>query len=327
MAENTRLSMTEERIVFFGTPDFAAHQLQYLLANKMPIVGVVTTPDRPQGRGRKLKPCAVKAVALAHELPILEPNNLKSVDFQEALAEWKPTLQLVVAFRMLPKAVWNLPPRGTVNLHASYLPQYRGAAPINWVIINGETHTGISTFLLQHEIDTGNVLLREKVPLEKRETAGSLHDKLMHAGAPLLLKTVKDLLANQLQGTAQAQLLAPKEEIKHAPKIFKQDCVLDFNTPAEDLSQKIRGLSPYPGAFTPVLYNGKEAHLKIWMALPAPEAASMPPGTLKNQGDLLLIGTKTCPLAVEKLQLSGKQAMESAAFLRGFPLDRLQIQG
>lgn len=325
MATNPRVIMKEERIVFFGTPGFASHQLQYLIDNNMPVVGVVTTPDRPQGRGRKLQPCAVKEVALANNLPVLEPNNLKAPEFQVQLQALKPTLQIVVAFRMLPKSVWDYPKRGTLNLHASYLPQYRGAAPINRCIMDGASETGISTFLLQHEIDTGNVLLRTKVPIDKTETAGSLHDKLMNTGAPLLLNTIEKLVEGSIEAIPQATLLKEGETIQHAPKIFKEDCRIDFNQEPEIVCNHIRGLSPYPGAFTPVLHNGKDSQLKIWMAIPNKTGHNIAVGSLQENSGKLLIGVKNGAISVEKLQLSGKQSMKTGDFLRGIQLKSLEI--
>ena len=315
--------MINERIIFFGTPGFAAYQLQYLLDHKVPVVAVVTTPDRPKGRGRKLQACEVKEVALKHQLPILEPNNLKNPQFQEELRSYNATLQIVVAFRMLPEAVWNMPPKGTVNLHASLLPQYRGAAPINHAIINGEAESSVSTFLLQHKIDTGNILLSKRVDINEHDNAGVLHDKLMHAGAPLLLETVKGLAAETLEGTPQEELI--KEDLKEAPKIFKEDCLLNLQDEVIKIWQKIKGLSPYPGAFINVQYRNQDLILKIYDAKPASQAVNKGEIRLFKEGNELYLGCKTGALKLLEVQISGKQKMNYKDFCNGFEVENIKI--
>src|ERR1700733_13253507 len=242
------------RIVFMGTPQFAVASLDELIKAGSDIVGVITAPDKPAGRGQKVSESAVKQYAVTHGLKVLQPEKLKNEEFLKELRALNADLQVVVAFRMLPEVVWNMPPKGTINLHASLLPQYRGAAPINWVLINGEKESGVTTFFLRHEIDTGNILFTEKVTLTGHETAGELHDRLMYKGAGLLVKTVKGVESGRYNEHPQSQL-AEGVELRHAPKIFKEDCEIDWNQPAETVYNKIRGLSPIPTAYTTL--NGK----------------------------------------------------------------------
>src|SRR5471030_1888958 len=242
------------RIVFMGTPEFAVASLDALVKAGLEVVGVITAPDKPAGRGQKLSESAVKQYAVANGLKVLQPEKLKNPEFLEELKSLKADLQVVVAFRMLPEVVWNMPPRGTLNLHASLLPQYRGAAPINWAIINGEKESGVTTFFLKHEIDTGDILFTEKVTLNGHETAGELHDRLMNKGAGLLVKTVKGVESGRYSEHPQSQLIEGAE-LKHAPKIFKEDCLIDWNNTAENIYNKIRGLSPSPTAYT--VFNDK----------------------------------------------------------------------
>lgn len=241
------------KIVFMGTPGFAVPSLEILIKNGFNVAAVVTAPDKPAGRGQKIQFSDVKESALKHNIPLLQPEKLKSPVFIEALKSFNADLQIVVAFRMLPEVVWSMPPLGSFNLHASLLPQYRGAAPINWAIINGEKQTGVTTFFLKHEIDTGDVIYQETVPISSNDNAGTLHDKLMTVGAELVLKTVQDIAAKNTKTIPQEHF--DSSQIKHAPKIFKQDCFLDLSMPAEMVRNKIRGLSPYPGAF--LEWNGK----------------------------------------------------------------------
>src|SRR5476651_1097639 len=249
------------RIVFMGTPQFAVASLDELIKAGSDIVGVITAPDKPAGRGQKVSESAVKQYALANDLKVLQPENLKDPAFLEELKSLQADLQVVVAFRMLPEIVWTMPAKGTINLHASLLPQYRGAAPINWVLINGEKESGVTTFFLKHEIDTGDILFTEKVTLSGHETAGDLHDWLMNKGAGLLVKTVKGVESGRYSEHPQLQL-AEGVELKHAPKIHKEDCVIDWNQPAQSIYNKIRGLSPSPTAYT--VFNDKI--LKIFYA-------------------------------------------------------------
>ncbi len=236
------------RIVFFGTPDFAVASLNGLAAAGANIVAVVTAPDKPAGRGMQLHPSAVKQYAVSKGLPVLQPEKMKAPEFLEELKVLQADLQIVVAFRMMPEVVWNMPPMGTVNVHGSLLPQYRGAAPINRAIMNGETVTGVTTFKLKHQIDTGDILLQQKVPVLPEDNAGTMHDKLMMAGAELLVKTVKGLAEGTLNEIPQDHL--DVQTIKHAPKIFKEDTIIDWNKQVAGLQNFVRGLSPYPAAHT-----------------------------------------------------------------------------
>jgi methionyl-tRNA formyltransferase len=242
-----------------GTPEFAVTSLEELLESGCDVVGVVTAPDKPAGRGQVITEPEVKKFAAARGIKVLQPEKLKDAEFLAQLKALNADLQVVVAFRMLPEVVWNMPPKGTINLHASLLPQYRGAAPINWAVINGETETGVTTFFLKHEIDTGDILFTEKVSVPENFTAGDLHDKLMHKGAGLLVKTVKAIESGRYKEQPQVHL-AENAELKHAPKIFKEDCRVNWDKPMANVYNHIRGLSPYPTAFTTL--NGKT--LKIF---------------------------------------------------------------
>lgn len=243
--------MNSLRIIFMGTPEFAVPSLEILIENKFNIVAVITAPDKPQGRGQKLIPSPVKVAALKHNVPVLQPTNLKSATFLEELKRYNANLQIVVAFRMLPETVWAMPSLGTFNLHASLLPQYRGAAPINWAIINGEQETGVTTFFLKHEIDTGSIIFQEKEPIHESDTVGTLYERLMLKGAALVLKTVQAIEAGNYPTIPQSDY----HEIKHAPKIFKETCEINWNQPAKKIVDFVRGLSPYPGAWTEL--NGR----------------------------------------------------------------------
>src|SRR3569833_1189125 len=249
------------RIVFMGTPEFAVASLEALIEAGCNIVGVLTAPDKPAGRGQKVSESAVKQYANAHNIKVLQPEKLKNEQFLSDIRAINDDQQVVVAFRMQPEIVWNMPPKGTINQHASLLPQYRGAAPINWVLINGEKESGVTTFFLKHDIDTGDILFTEKITLSGRETAGELHDRLMNKGAGLLVKTVKGVESGRYNEHPQSAL-AEGVELKHAPKIFKEDCLIDWNQSAESIYNKIRGLSPSPAAYT--LLNDKV--LKIYRA-------------------------------------------------------------
>src|ERR1700744_1386058 len=242
------------RIVFMGTPEFAVASLDELIRSGCEIAGVVTAPDKPAGRGQKVNESAVKQYAVANGLKILQPSNLKDPEFLEELRSLNAELQVVVAFRMLPEEVWTMPAKGTINLHASLLPQYRGAAPLNWVLINGEAESGVTTFFLKHEIDTGDILFTEKVTLTGQETAGDLHDRLMAKGAGLLVKTVKAVESGRYNEHPQSEIAAD-DELRSAPKLTKELCDIDWNKPALDIYNLIRGLSPIPTAFTSL--NGK----------------------------------------------------------------------
>ena len=304
------------KIVFMGTPQFAVASLDALIKAGCDIVAVVTAPDKPAGRGQKLNESAVKQYALENGVKILQPEKLKNPEFLEELKALKADLQVVVAFRMLPELVWSMPPKGTINLHASLLPQYRGAAPINWVIINGEKESGVTTFFLKQEIDTGDILFTEKVTLTGHETAGDLHDRLMNKGAGLLVKTVKGVESGRFNEHPQSALLEGVE-LKHAPKIFKEDCLIDWNQPAEQVYNKIRGLSPVPTAYT--FLNDKI--LKIYKSTyEVTEPAILPGGFMTDGKTHLKFAAKDGYISVTEIQLEGKKTLEIKDFLRGVKL-------
>ncbi|GGH03033.1 methionyl-tRNA formyltransferase [Mucilaginibacter phyllosphaerae] len=304
------------RIIFMGTPQFAVASLDALIKAGCDIVAVVTAPDKPAGRGQKVNQSAVKQYADANGIKVLQPEKLKNPEFIQQLQALKADLQVVVAFRMLPEAVWNMPPKGTINLHASLLPQYRGAAPINWAIINGEKESGVTTFFLKHDIDTGDILFTEKVTLNGTETAGDLHDRLMNKGAGLLVKTVKGIESGRYHEHPQEEL-AEGMELKHAPKIFKADCLIDFNQPVERVYNLIRGLSPSPVAYT--LLNDKV--LKIYNATyEACEPGIAAGGFITNHKTSLKFAAKDGFICLTDIQLEGKKRMGIEEFLRGIKL-------
>ncbi len=303
-----------------GTPDFAVASLDALIRNGKNVVAVVTAPDKPAGRGQKLQQSAVKQYAVEHHLPVLQPVKLKDEAFLQELSAFNADLQVVVAFRMLPEVVWNMPPKGTINLHGSLLPQYRGAAPINWAIINGEKETGVTTFFLQHEIDTGNILFAEKVTIGENETAGDVHDKLMLAGAELVVKTVTAIENNNYQESPQDEILNEEGnplDTRHAPKIFKETCLIDWSKPVSDVYNHIRGLSPYPAAFTHL--DGKT--LKVYSARYEHVKPEVEVGEYLSDGKSFL--KFACPdgyIFLETIQLEGKKRNSIAEFLRGYRL-------
>ncbi len=298
------------RIVFMGTPDFAVASLNALLEAGHDIAGVVTAADKPAGRGQKIHESAVKQYAVSKGLNVLQPLKLKDPEFLEALKALEAEVQVVVAFRMLPEVVWNMPPKGTINLHASLLPDYRGAAPINHAIINGETETGVTTFFLKHEIDTGDVIFSEKVPIAPDETAGELHDKLMATGAGLLVKTIAAIASNDYQEVPQAIA----EGQKHAPKIFKEFCEINWNQPGQQVHNHIRGLSPYPTAFTKL--QGK--NLKVFKATLTSEQTQAEPGSFITDGkSYLKFAAQDGYLSLTDIQFEGKKRMQVDEFLRG----------
>ena len=304
------------RIVFMGTPEFAVASLDALIKAGCDIVGVVTAPDKPAGRGQKLNESAVKQYAVANELKVLQPEKLKNPEFLAELKALHADLQVVVAFRMLPEVVWTMPAKGTINLHASLLPQYRGAAPINWVLINGEKESGATTFFLKHDIDTGDVLFTEKITLTGHESAGDLHDRLMNKGAGLLVKTVKAVESGRYNEHPQVHLLTG-EELKHAPKIFKEDCLIDWNQPALNIYNKIRGLSPIPTAYTNL--HGKI--LKVYASELFPDQPAIQPGDLLTDNKTYLkFAAKDGFISVKDVQLEGKKRMGIEDFLRGMKL-------
>ena len=299
------------RIVFMGTPAFAVASLSALLAAKMNVVGVVTAPDKPGGRGMQLQQSAVKQFALAHNLPLLQPEKLKSPDFFEALSSWKPDIQVVVAFRMLPETIWSFPPMGTLNVHGSLLPQYRGAAPINWAIINGEKETGVTTFQLQHAIDTGDILLQDRIAITPNMTAGELHDKMMVVGANLLVKTLNGLFTDTIKSVPQSESV----EIKHAPKIFTPDCEINWEAPVQTVHNLVRGLAPFPGAITKI--DGKI--VKLFTTNIITEQPKETPGTFVTDSKTYArIACRDGYLALEDIQWEGKKRMPILDFLRGY---------
>jgi methionyl-tRNA formyltransferase len=309
------MHFTDLRLVFMGTPEFAVASLDALVAAGCTIVGVVTAPDKPAGRGMKLQESAVKKYAVEKGLHVLQPEKLRNPQFLEELKALQADLQIVVAFRMLPEAVWNMPPLGTINVHGSLLPQYRGAAPINWAIINGEKETGVTTFKLKHEIDTGDILLQERIPIGKNDTAGEVHDRMKEVGAQLLVRTVQGLADGSLQEVPQLSVVASEADIKHAPKIFTETCRIDWNQPAERIHNLIRGLSPYPAAFTQL--HGKV--LKIYKSEKEWNQPSHAPGEFESNGKTFLKFACTDGyIQVKELQLEGKKRMSVEDFLRGF---------
>lgn len=306
----------ELRIVFMGTPDFAVPTLQLLVQNQYPVVAVITAPDKPAGRGLKLTPSPVKAFAVAQNIPVLQPPNLKSAAFLAELRSYQANLQIIVAFRMLPEAVWTMPALGTFNIHASLLPQYRGAAPINWALINGETETGVTSFFLRHQIDTGDILLQEKIPVTDEDDFGTLSEKLQHLGAAVALQTVRAIETGQIYPRPQP----PTNALKQAPKLFKETCEINWHQPAAHIRNFIRGLSPYPGAWTKV----NDKILKIYRADVLPEAGTAEnqvPGTFRTDNKTYLhYFTAQGRLNITDLQLEGKKRMSVAELLRGYKL-------
>lgn len=301
----------ELRIVFMGTPEFAVALLDALVKAGCNIVGVITAPDKPAGRGMQLQQSAVKKYAVENNLHVLQPEKLRNPEFLAELKSLNADLQIVVAFRMLPEIVWNMPPLGSVNLHGSLLPQYRGAAPINWAVINGEKETGVTTFKLKHEIDTGDILLQESFAIGENETAGEVHDKMKEIGAQLLVKTVKGLADNSLKEVPQIFDAA----LKHAPKIFTDTCKINFNKTTEEVHNLIRGLSPFPGAFT--LLNGKT--LKIYKSEKEIISSVTEPGSFKTDNKTFLkFACVDGFVLVKELQLEGKKRMYVEDFLRGY---------
>ncbi len=304
------------RIIFLGTPDFAVPSLEALHASRHEVVAVVTSADKPAGRGQKITESAVKIAAKRLGIPILQPTNLKDETFLTELRSYHADLQVVVAFRMLPEVVWNMPPHGTINLHAALLPQYRGAAPINWAVINGDKETGVSTFLLKQEIDTGDVILREKVDILPEDNAGTVHDKLMNLGGDILLRTIDLIENNEVKFLKQSEL-SEGVELRPAPKIFKEDMKINWMDEAEKIHNFVRGLSPYPCAWTefPVA-DGSWLSCKIFRTSKTENKVAM--GKIECDGKRILIGTATTALQVEELQLSGKKRMATRDFLSGF---------
>jgi methionyl-tRNA formyltransferase len=315
--------MDRLRIIFMGTPEFAVASLNKLYEEGHNIIAVVTAPDKPAGRGMQLNESAVKRYAAEKNLKILQPEKLKDAGFIEELKSLKADVQVVVAFRMLPEIVWNMPPMGTINIHGSLLPQYRGAAPINWAIINGEKETGVTTFKLQHEIDTGNILLQEKIAITENETAGTLHDKMKDIGASLLLKTINELEKGNLEEIDQRsaigdQLSAVSDQqpfLKHAPKIFTETCEINWNNNVDEIYNLIRGLSPYPTAFS--FLNGKK--VKIFSSEKELNEEAQDPGNIiTDHKSFLKFSANDGYISLKEIQLEGKKKMKIEDFLRGW---------
>ncbi|OPZ32064.1 MAG: Methionyl-tRNA formyltransferase [Bacteroidetes bacterium ADurb.BinA174] len=307
------------RIVFMGTPDFAVESLKALVENNYNIVGVITAPDKPAGRGYKLQPSAVKEYALSKGLHILQPENLKNEVFLTELKQLEADIQVVVAFRMLPETVWNMPPKGTFNLHASLLPQYRGAAPINWAIINGEKETGVTTFFLKHEIDTGEIIFQEKIVIEDNDNAETIYDKLMILGSQLVLKTIDAVINGDIQSQPQSFFIKNENDLKLAPKIFKETGEINWNKPAREIHNLVRGLSPYPAAWTEFEVNGEKLNFKIFETKINNEKHQQSPGEIITDNKTTLqVAVQDGFIEILDIQLSGKKRMKIKDFLNGF---------
>jgi len=306
------------KIVFMGTPEFAVESLKAIYQAGHEIVGVVTMPDKPAGRGQKISKSAVKIYAEENGFKILQPEKLKDEIFVEELRSLNADIQVVVAFKMLPEIVWNMPPLGTYNLHASLLPQYRGAAPINWAIMNGDKQTGVTTFKLKHEIDTGDIFMQRAVDILPNDDAGTIHDKLMTIGAQTIVDTLAQIEQGNTHLTEQATLLSNTEELKPAPKIFKEDMKLDWNRPTIELHNKVRGLSPYPTAWTELTDNkGVTTSAKIYRTHISDKKLNI--GQIQTDGkSYLAIGTADGALEIDEIQAAGKKRMDIKSFLQGF---------
>lgn len=315
------------RIVYMGTPDFAVLPLKKIVEAGFDVVGVVTNPDKPAGRGQKIQESSVKKYALEQGIPLLQPEKFRDEVFLQNLAAWKADLQLVVAFKMLPEVVWAMPPLGTINLHASLLPDYRGAAPINWAVMNGETCSGVSTFLLSHEIDTGKVIFQEKVAIREEMTAGDLHDLLMERGAELLVKTVDAVERNDYPLVEQSHLLGGREP-KMAPKIFREDMKIDWTTDVETVYNHIRGLAPYPAAWTELehIETGEVLTVKITSVCKGVKKLEGVSGEIYTDGRVWEVGVSNGRIRLEEVQFSGKKRMKTEDCLRGFKLDEYRIK-
>lgn len=313
------------RIIFLGTPEFAVESLRTLVENGYNVVAVITMPDKPGGRGYKIQPSPIKKYAVENDLKLLQPENLKDEQFLSELRDLKADLQVVVAFRMLPEVVWNMPSKGTFNLHSSLLPQYRGAAPINWAIMNGENETGVTTFFLSHEIDTGEIIFREKTEISETDNAESLHDRLMVMGAKLVRKTVDAIIENNISPIPQSELINENSLLKQAPKIFKDTCRIDWNKNSKELYNFIRGLSPYPAAWTIFVNSeGEQFRFKIFSAekLESTTESSLPAGTIKSDNKTFIdVAVKDGFLRLIDIQMSGKKRMNVIDLLNGFSIE------
>lgn len=305
--------MRDIRIVFMGTPEFAVTILKKIVEKKYTVVGVITAPDKPAGRGRKINQSAVKKFSVENNLTVLQPTNLKNEQFLADLKELNANLQVVVAFRMLPKAVWKMPEYGTFNLHASLLPAYRGAAPINWAIINGETKTGVSTFFIDEKIDTGEIILQKECIIKSYDTAGELHDKLMHLGSNLVVETIAQIENNNVTTNPQTD-----RELKPAPKLFKENCEINWTESLSNIHNKVRGLSPYPVAWGIIHIGNENLSIKIFKASKQIEEHNYTIGTAIHSKKELKIAVKEGFLIIEQLQIAGKRKMDVISFLNGY---------
>lgn len=318
--------MKSLRVVFMGTPEFAVASLGSLLMNGYNVVAVVTSPDKPAGRGRNVTKSAVKLFSESNYLPLLQPENLKNPVFIERLKRLNADVFVVVAFRMLPEEVWRIPPKGTINLHASLLPQYRGAAPINHVIINGETISGVTTFLIDDKIDTGNILLRQEVPVFPFENAGDLHNKLMKHGARLVIKTLEAIAGNWIKPQAQSNFMIPGEIIKQAPRILPEYCIIDWNNERQKIHNFIKGLSPYPCARSVFMNEKRSISFKIYESQIETEKHLLQPGKIVSDGkSFLKIACKGGFIRILNLQIEGKKRLTTEEFLRGFNIDEYSV--
>ncbi len=307
----------QKRIVFMGTPEFAVASLDALIKAGYKVVGVVTVADKPSGRGLEVHESAVKKYAVEHGLPVLQPIKLKDPEFLEQLAAWKADLFVVVAFRMLPEEVWTMPKLGTFNLHAALLPQYRGAAPINWAVINGERMTGATTFMIDKDIDTGGIILRHGLRIGPEDTAGTVHDRLMELGAKLVVETTEGIIQHTVETRVQKSFIQGSEVLKPAPKLTKENTRIDWSAPAETIRNLVRGLNPYPTAWTTLVRDGKATDVKVFATAVA-EPATAVAGTVRTDGSKLFVAAGDKWLEVKELQLAGKKRMSADAFLRGF---------
>ena len=318
--EQNRSMNNSPRIVFMGTPEFAVESLRKLVESRYNVVGVITVPDRPVGKHHSvLQASPVKEYALSQNLPLLQPEKLKDAGFLEQLKAWNADLQIVVAFRILPEIVWDMPRLGTFNLHASLLPQYRGAAPIQWAIINGEKETGVSTFFLTHTIDTGKIIFQERIPIEPTDTAGIIHDRLMYTGAQLIIKTVDAIINDQIRPVDQETLFVDESNLKLAPKIYNETCEINWNKTCDEVYNQIRGLSPYPAAWTVLqTNNGESIHCKIFESEKVIQIHNLLPGTIDfSDKKCLKVATLDGFIQLKSIQQAGKKRMTIDDFLRG----------
>jgi len=311
------------RIIFMGTPEFSVQILKGLIEGGYKVVGVVTTPDKSAGRGLKVQESDVKKYAVQQNLKVLQPEKLKNKQFIDELKSLNADLQIVVAFRMLPEQVWSMPKMGTFNLHASLLPEYRGAAPINWAIINGEEKTGLTTFLIDNEIDTGKILLKKEIEIKKTDSAGDLHDRMMILGANLVKETIEIIASGSIKPVKQTELINNPDQIKAAPKIFKEDCRVNWHQKSEKIYNFIRGMSPYPCAWTTLknTETGNMLNLKVFKSDYQVLDHQLNPGSIKHQKDVLFVSAVDGFISLKEIQLEGKKKLKIDEFLRGFSIE------